>query len=72
MSDIDQVLKSLEDLWTNRQTYIDELKNGIGRDLYNQYVAPIVCGPVDTMRLVTQNIGWHRPESSRCSINSAR
>ena len=63
MSDIDQVLQSLEDLWTNRQTYIDELKNGIGQDL----LQPVRCTDrlrsVDTMRLVTQNIGRHTGQS---------
>jgi hypothetical protein len=72
MRNIDQVIKGLQDLWTNHQKYIDELKNGIGQELYNQYVAPIECGPIDTMRLITQNVSPAAPARVVVVFNKLR
>jgi hypothetical protein len=72
MKDIDRVIASLEKLWNEREAIIEELKNGIGQDLYNLYIAPIECGPVDTMRLITQNFTPRVPLKVITAFNKLR
>jgi hypothetical protein len=72
MKDIDRVIASIEKLWNEREAIIEELKNGIGQDLYNLYIAPIECGPVDTMRLITQNFTPRVPLKVITAFNKLR
>jgi hypothetical protein len=72
MKDIDRVIASIEKLWNEREAIIEELKNGIGQELYNLYIAPIECGPVDTMRLITQNFTPRVPLKVITAFNKLR
>ena len=72
MGDVDRIIDQLKELFINKDALIDELKNGVGQELYNDYVAPVLCGPVDMMKLITQNVGLGVPAKAVKVFNKLR